>query len=368
MMKKYPRHPYQDPALKTTTNGTGFFGAAPATAPVFEAPISRRENFLRAARHENPMWVPISYSDLQYRLPNELADERGDKQLGPRFHAPSPVDYTFLDSFGNSWTWCADAHGAMLTPGTKVVEDICDWEKLIKFPNFDDWNFREKAAQFMKNEYDPEKAMHVNIYQGLTEMLVAFLGGYGEGMMALAEEPEACRDFFWRFAQYMTDYFDLLNELYPVDYVTYHDDWGTERDTFFSEKMMEELVYEPTKKIVDHIKGAGKVFELHSCGKIERFFPYISALDIDLVWMQPRANDMQMLKAKYGDKIGFVTPMDGLEIGKTYTDDELVKIVRNNVEKYAPGGGYVPFLRNVDPKETWTVANELYAYSREFYE
>jgi hypothetical protein len=32
-----------------------------------------------------------------------------------------------------------------------------------------------------------------------------------------------------------------------------HDDWGHERDTFFSEKMMEELVYEPTKRIVQHV-------------------------------------------------------------------------------------------------------------------
>jgi len=365
---KYPRPPYLGPSSKTATNSTGFFGAVPATAPVFDTPITRRENFLRAARRDNPLWVPISYTDIQYRLPNELADEKPGRQLGPRFQDPSPVNYSFLDSFGNSWSWEASAGGAMLTPGTKVVEDICDWEKLIKFPNFDDWNFKERAARFMKEEYDPEKAMHVNIYQGLTEMLVAFTGGYGEGMMALAEDPEACKDFFWRFAQYMTDYFDLLCELYPIDYITYHDDWGTERDTFFSEKMMEDLVYEPTKKIVDHVRSKGVIFELHSCGKIERFFPYIADLNVDLVWLQPRANYMPVLKEKYGDKLGFVFPMDSLEPGVLYSDDEIIKIVRESVDMYAKGGGYVPFLRNVDPKETWTTAAELYCYSREFYE
>jgi len=365
---KYPRPKYQDPAQKTNTNGTGFFGATPATSPVFDAPITRRENFIRAAKRENPMWVPVSYSDIQYRMPNELADEIGNRQLGPRFHAPSPVDYTFFDSFGNSWTWCADAVGAMLTPGTKLVEDVCDWEKIIKFPDFNEWNYRERAEKYLKTEYDPEKVLHVNIYQGLTEMLVAFLGGYGEGMMALAEEPEACKDFFWRFAQYMIDYFDYLNELYPIDYVTYHDDWGTERDTFFSERMMEELVYEPTKKIVDHIKSKDKIFELHSCGRIERFFPYIADLNIDLVWMQSRANDMQMLKAKYGDKVGFVVPLDDFVPGEPQTDEELIKLVRSNVDKYAAGGGYVPFLLSIDPKETWTIGSELHAYSREFYE
>jgi len=365
---KYPRPKFQDPAVKTTTNTTGFFAATPVTAPVFDAPISLRENFLRAARRENPMWVPIPFTDIQLLQANELADERPGQQMGPRFKTPSPVNYNFLDPFGNSWTWEATAGGAMLTPGTKVVEDICDWEKSITFPNFNDWNFRESAERFMKEKYDPEKVMHVNIYQNITEMLVAFLGGYGEGMMALAEEPEACKDFFWRFTDYMIEFFDLMDSLYPIDFVTYHDDWGTERDTFFSEKMMENLIFEPTKKLVDHIKGRGKVVELHSCGKIERFFPYIVELGIDFVWMQPRANNMSMLKEKYGDKVGFNFPIVGMEPGVQYTEEELVKMVRNMIDLYAKGGGYYPLLRGTDPQEVWTIASEFFCYSREFYE
>ena len=314
------------------------------------------------------MWVPIPYSDIQLLQANELADELPGRQLGPRFVSPSPVNYSFLDPFGNSWTWVAEAGGAMLTPGTKVLEDICDWEKTIKFPNFGDWNFRESAERFMREKYDPEKVMQINIYQGLTEMLVAFLGGYEEGMIALAMEPEACKDFFWRWSKYMIDFFDMLNELYPIDFVTYHDDWSTERDTFFSEKMMEELVYEPTKAIIDHIKGHDKVFELHCCGKIERFVPYMCDLGVDFVWMQPRANDLKMLKEVYGDKIGFNFPIIGMDPGVAYTDDEVIKMVRNMVDLYAKGGGYYPLLRGNDPKEVWLIASEMFCYSREFYE
>jgi len=368
---KYPRPAYMDSSVKTTTNTTGFFAATPVTAPVFDTPISRRENFLRAARRENPLWVPVAYTDIQLLQANEQADEKPGNpgsQVGPRFKNPSPVNYNFLDPFGNSWTWEATAGGAMLTPGTKVVEDICDWEKCIKFPKFDDWSFRETAEKFMKEQYDPEKVMHINIYQGLTEMLIAFVGGYGEGMMALAEEPEACKDFFWRFSQHLIDFFDYMDNLYPIEYVTWHDDYGTERDTFFSEKMMEELVFEPTKKLTDHIKSKGKILELHSCGKIERFMPYIIDMGVDLIWLQPRANDMVKMKEIYGGKIGFNFPLDGMLPGETYTDEEVIKCVRDSVDKYAKGGGYLPLVRGIDPKEVWTIATELYAYSREFYE
>ena len=364
---KYPRPKYLDPDVKTITSKSSF-GGLTLTAPLFDTPIPRRENFFRSARRDNPMWAPISISDMQSLMINELADEKPGQQLGPRFTEIPKYDYIFLDHFGNSWSWVASAGGAMLTPGTRILDDICDWEKDLKFPNLDDWNFKETAAKYMKETYNPDKVMHINLHQGLTEMLVAFLGGYEEAMLALAVEPEAVKDFFARFAKFMTDFFDYLDALYPIDFVTYHDDWGTERDTFFSEKMMEELVYEPTKTIIDHIKGRGKVFELHACGKIERFVPYMCSLGIDFLQIQRRANDMPMLKKKYGDRIGFHAPLEGMVMGASYSDDELVKIARNTIDTYASGGGIYPMVFGSDPEKVWLLASELYCYSREFYE
>jgi hypothetical protein len=323
---------------------------------------------VRAARRDHPLWAPIATSDIQSLLINQLADEKPGAQLGPRFAEMPAYDYTFLDPFGNSWSWVTSAGGAMLTPGTKVLEDICDWEKTLKFPGFNDWNFRETAEKYMRDSYDPDKVMHINIHQGLTEMLVAFLGGYEEGMTALAVEPEACKDFFARYAQFMIDFFEFLNALYPIDFITYHDDWGTERDTFFSEKMMEELVYEPTKTIVDHIKGKGKVFELHTCGKIERFVPYMCDLGIDFLQIQRRANDMPKLKELYGSRIGFNAPIEGLDIGEECSDEQLAQKVRETVDIYGKGGGLYPWLFQSDSEKAWLVASELYCYSREYYE
>jgi hypothetical protein len=363
---KYPRPAYLEPGVKTTANKSAFF-AVPITVPLFDTPISRRENFIRAARRDNPMWAPVAYSDIQSLLINELADEKPGMQLGPRFTEMPSYDYMFLDNFGNSWSWVASAGGAMLTPGTKLLEDVCDWEKTLKFPSFDDWSFRETAAKFMREKYDPDKIMHVNIHQGVTEMLVAFLGGYEQGMIAMAAEPEACKDFFARYAKFMTDFFDFLDTLYPIDFITYHDDWGTERETFFSERMMEELVYEPTKSIVDHIKGKGKVFELHTCGRVERFLPYMCDLGIDLIQMQRRANDMPKLKELYGDRIGFNAPIEGLDIGEQCSDEELIAKIRSTVDIYGKGGGLYPWLFETNPEKVWLIASEFYCYSREYY-
>ncbi len=41
----------------------------------------------------------------------------------------------------------ASASGAMLTPGTMLVEDIADWEKIIDWPVLSDWDFEKKADE-----------------------------------------------------------------------------------------------------------------------------------------------------------------------------------------------------------------------------
>ncbi len=365
---KYPRPAYMDPNVKIDTSYT-IFGHVETKAPKFDYPISAKENFVRMAHRDHPMWVPFPATDIQSIHINELADPKPDgRHLGPDFKRMPKEDETFIDHYGNSWTWVASAGGAMLTPGTCTCTDICEWEKQIKFPDFNDWNFKERAEKYMKEEYNPDKVMHINVHQGLTEMLVAYLGGYEQGMSSLLIEPEACTDFLNAFADYMISFFDMLNSLYPIDFITYHDDWGTERDTFFSERIMEEMVFEPTKRIVDHIKGAGKVFELHSCGKIERFLPYMCDLGVDFIQIQRRANDMPKLKEKYGDRIGFNAGLEGVEIGQVLDKDELIATIRKTIDIYGPGGGFYPAIFDNDPERFWTIASEFYYYSREFYE
>jgi len=346
------------------------FGNIPLNLPKFDTPITPRENFHRAAKRDKPMWVPNPLTDTQSFQYNELAIHKpGKMQGGPDFRRAAQEDYTFIDPYGSSWTWVASAQGAMLTPGTKVLEDITDWEKVVKWPALDEWNFAEVAEKFMAEQYDPTKALHINIFQGCTEILVALLGGYGEGMLAMAEEPEAVAEFFDCFADKMIEFYELMKKLYPpLDYVTYHDDWGTERSPFFSPAMMENLVFKPTKKIVDRIKADGVFIEFHSCGNIEPFFPYVCDLGMDFLQIQRRAIDIPKMKEIYGDRIGFMVPIEDHIPGVAYTEEQMVEMARKCVDLYAKGGGYYPWIFESEPHALWAFSAELYCYSREFYD
>ncbi|MCF0120762.1 MAG: hypothetical protein HUJ65_03905, partial [Oscillospiraceae bacterium] len=292
----------------------------------------------------------------------------GDVLVGADFKRHATKDYTFDDWFNTNWTWVCSAGGAMLTPGTCLCDDITDWEKQVKFPNFRDWDWDTLSEKFMKETYDPTKVLHMNIGQGATERLISVVGGYTEGMLALAMEPEAVKDFLTRFAEWEIEFIDMIAERYPLNMITYHDDWGTEKDTFFGEKMMEDIVYGPTKMIVDHVKSKGIAFELHCCGNCTRFFPYMIDLGIDFLQIQRRAVDIPAMKIKYGDKIGFDTHIEGYDMSKNYTQEEIAALVQNTVELYGKSGGFFTTIFSGNDEEMWNMTTELYCASREYYD
>ena len=365
---KHSTPEFGNPSVKIQTVTASYSGEM-FEAPVFDTPITPKENFKLAAKRSSPLWVPNALTDIQGLLTQSVA---GHNVRGMQIHNDmlrrATEDYLFYDWFGASWTWVCSAGGAMLTPGTIVLEDITNWEKELKWPDLSEWGFEEKAAQYMRETYDPNKVMQYDLGRGCTERLVSIMGGYTEAMLALAVEPEAVSGFFDRYIDFMISVFDKMNSLYPLDMVTLHDDWGTERDTFFSEKMMEDLVFAPTKRFVDHVKSKGVIFELHSCGNITRFVPYMIQLGADFLQIQRRAVDIPMLKKQYGDKIGFNGTIEGIAPGESCTESEITAAVRRTVDTYAAGGGFYTGIPFREPRDIWTAVSELYAYSREYYD
>jgi hypothetical protein len=333
--------------------------------PKITTPITPIENFKRAAARKGPLWVPNSMTDMQMLMLQDLAE---GPQIGPDFKRRAAEDYTFTDWFQVQWTWVQSAGGAVTTPGIVLLDEITRWESVVKFPNLSLWEWRERADSFLKTEYDPNKALHIDIGPGCIQRLISLLGGYTEGMYALALEPEAVGDFFRRFADFMIELVDHLMAHYPVNLFTIHDDWGTERDTFFSPQMMEELVFEPTKRIVDHIKARNCTFMMHSCGNVSRFIPYLIDMNVDFLQLQRRAVDLPEMKKKYGDRIGFNAGIEMQQFDQSYAKDEMLRMIRNTVDIYGKHGGFFTSVFDRDPERLWDYTWELYNYSRAYYD
>ena len=353
---KYERRPY-DPDSPNVDKFSNIFNPVPLTIPRPEYPISIKENFERCYKRQNPLWVPNSMTDMTNVM---VAVLTGAGEADWTRHER----HDFRDFFDVEWTYVPEAGGPMLKPGTQYLDDITNWEKGVKFPNLADYDIEGLCGKWMKEKYNPNKVVHVNIGLGCTERLVSLLGGYTEAMCSLMLEPDAVRDFLAAFAEFECKFVDKLCEYVPIDFITYHDDWGTERDTFFSPKVMEEIVFEPTKKIFGHIKSKGICIEHHCCGNIKRFAPYMCETGADFMQLQARANDIPALKEQYGDRLGFNTVIIPEKVDK----EHIVDAIRKNVDTYAKNGGWYTSITVRDPALMWDAVEELYCYGREFYD
>jgi len=334
--------------------------------PEFDRPVSIVENFKRVAQRDKPYWVPNPLTDIQYFSPTDhisaVLAVMGCKE-----------DTRFQDWFGADWTFVVSAGGPMLTPEIQIMDDVTQWEKKVKFPDINKWDFKTKADDFVKNTYDPEKALCMDIGLGCTERLVSVMGGYTDSMLALAMEPEACADFFQAFTDWQIAHFDKLFEHYPyISMLTYHDDWGNEKDTFFSPAMLENMVLPQTKRFFDHVKSKGIAIEFHNCGNISRFLPQIAnELSPEFMQIQRRVLDFPAIKLQYGDKLGFCGGIEGFNVNSDDPPkDELIEMVRNTVDALGKGGGlYIGLGMGglKTPEALWYATNELYAYSSEMY-
>lgn len=351
---KYERLPYMAPGSKHEYVGTTI---TPINVPVFDYPISPRENFRRVLRHEKPMWVPMSLTDFNFTLGGELT---GLPDL--RFDFTERCDWT--DLFDCMWEWIPGAGGSMLKPNqTPVLSDITEWEKRIVWPDLGEARIKACCEKYMSQPYyHPGKMNYYDFGQGCTERLVAVLGGYTEAMLALAEEPEACREFMAELSRFNCEMFDRTTKYFPTDMIMYHDDWGTERDAFFSERMMDEIVYEPSEIFFKHVKNCGVSITFHTCGCVKRFVPHAISLGANFLQLQVRANDVKAYKEQYGDKIGFDVYMIPV------ASDLVIQESRQYVDNIGKDGGLFCTIFGGDEKILWDGMQEMHCYSREFYE
>lgn len=351
---KYERIPFLAAGSKHEYAGTI---AQPIIVPKFDYPISPRENFQRVLKHDHPMWVPTSANDFNYVMGGELT---GLSDL--RFDFTERCDWT--DLFGCVWEWIPSAGGSMLKPThTPVLEDITEWEKKIVWPDLNEEQIKACCNEYMsKPYYHSEKMNYYDFGQGCTERLVAVLGGYTEAMLALAEEPDACREFMCELSRFHCEMLDKISKYFPTDMIMYHDDWGTERDAFFGEKMMDEIVYEPSEIIFKHVRESGIAMLFHTCGCVKRFLPHMVSLGADFLQLQVRANEVKAYKEQYGDKLGFDLPM------LAASSEAVIKYVREGVDNLGKDGGMFSTVFGGDEKILWDGMQELYCYSREYYE
>jgi len=353
--------------------------------------MTSRERLLRAINHQIPDRVPIDLGGFQSGIHKKayiplldyLGIEDEIKMLDPvqqlvvpceeileRFHvdvryvcAHGPDSFTGVietntrdgkvwhdlkDEFGVVWSMPDDqqlymdiSHHPLAKASIEDLEDY-PWPKGGDPTRFT--GVREQALQ-LRNQ--TTFAISTGI-SGVVYEICWYMRGLERWFMDMVENPEFCGALLDKTLKFWMDYFTaLLPEIGDiVDVVMIGDDLAGQAGPLFSPDFYRKVVKPRQKRLVQHIKSLtdAKIW-YHTCGAASVYIPELLDNGIDILNpIQISAADMapKELKDKYGDKLTlWGGAIDAQHVLPFARPDEIREHVRQNLEIFKPGGGYV---------------------------
>lgn len=313
--------------------------------------LTPKENLLKLYNHEIPERIPNAWEDMFRWMPKEILER------GPAREGESELGGTGYDWFGVHWTYTPQTNAATPSPGyDPILTDITKWREQVKFPDLDAIDWEAAWERDRKNPgYSPDKMACATFLNGPFERLHALMG-FEEALVSIMLEPESCREFFEEVVTFKIKLLDKMTAYYPVDILEQHDDYGHQQNAFMSVEQWEELLAPPMKRLVDHCREKGIIFQLHSCGKVESLIPSFIKIGIEHWSSCQPMNDLEGILHKYGDRLTLWAGGSAfLKYDKDNLDDDKRRaILEDQIFKFCKGGAFIPGVRNPDFAEMFS--------------
>jgi hypothetical protein len=237
------------------------------------------------------------------------------------------------DLFGIEWEYIPTAGGSMVRPGKPLIEDANDIDKNVVWPTIESWDWA--GASKVNQEYLSGTTSYAAMFMnGYFERLISFMDFEG-AILAMVDEDQkdALKRFFERLADLYIRMIDKFIAYFPqVDIYTIHDDWGSQKDTFFSPDVVSEMIVPSMRRVTDFIHSKDRFADLHCCGNNIKQVPNIVAAGFDS-WTPQIMNDIEKIYDLYGDRLILGT-MPEIHDAKNSTEEEQRAYARAYANKY----------------------------------
>jgi hypothetical protein len=242
-------------------------------------------------------------------------------------------------------------------PDNFILKDIRQWRDVIKAPSLEgiDWEDMVKKHVEQSGIDRTQTAMALNLHFGYFQHLMSFMG-FSEGMIAMFEEPDEVMELLTYICDFFIEVAENVIDLYKPDILTLMDDTAAWGASFISPQMYKDMLIPFHDRWAKMGRDRGLKMTMHNCGKCEDILDYLVEMGINLWDPAQTCNDLEAVKAKYGNKLVIAGGWDarGRLLDSDVTDDEIVASVEEAFNKYAPGGGFVwcgGFLGPMDDEE-----------------
>jgi len=270
------------------------------------------------------------------------------------------------DMFGIEWEYISQAGGSMVRPGRPLLNDANEWRKKLVWPDLDSWDW-ESAARQNERYLTSDNFIVCWLMNGWFERLVSFMDFEG-AIMAMIDEDQkdAVKDLFDKLSDFYIRLFEKYLTHFPgIDGVSIHDDWGSQKETFFSPATAAEMIVPYMRKVTDFLHSRGVFCDFHSCGQLFKQVPNMIAAGWDS-WGGQEMNDTHKIYELYGDKliIGVIPDMFDPE---TKTVEEQRTAAHEYANKFCNPSKPSEFSFHGAPVLTDVYRQELYIRSRQNY-
>lgn len=319
--------------LQVVAEAPNFFGGP--GIPIFNFPVTGREA-VRALYERRAIWQVMLGTGVESKLftPGINPDNVARAFVFDGSFVPGVSNLTGgKDLFGIEWEYIPSAGGSMVRPGKPFIEDANDIEDKVVWPDIDAWDWG--AASKMNEQYlSGAFSYSVMLMNGFFERLISFMDFEG-AILAMVDDDrkDAVTRFFERLADLYIRIIDKYTTYFPqVEVYTIHDDWGSQKDTFFSPAVVSEMIVPSMRRVTDFIHSKGRFADLHCCGNNIKQAPNMIAAGFDS-WTPQIMNDVEKIYELYGDRL-IIATMPEIYDAANSTEEEQRAYARAYANKY----------------------------------
>lgn len=281
--------------------------------------LTPKENALRTLHWETAEYVPASF---------EAYHASGFFVRNVQEHPMKAGK----DVFGVPWI--SNYMGMMHKPGFVMFEEMEDWEKYVKFPNLDDYDFHALAkAEFDFNPVNREQKL-VQIFSGGAQfMRLNALMGMENSLMALAADPESCMDFFEAYTDYRIEVINRTIDAYHPDIYVISEDIAQARGLFMSPECYRKVIKPFHARMAEAINKRGVISSMHICGKCEEVIPDLVEMGYQQWQVAQDLNDVAGILDTYKGKLSIEGGWTATEKATFLTDEDDACALREEVRR-----------------------------------
>ncbi|MFZ2654435.1 MAG: uroporphyrinogen decarboxylase family protein [Victivallales bacterium] len=329
--------------------------------------LTKRENFLRAARRLNPQWVPLDFAATagwRKKLNEYLGKDNVDlcgyfdfdgAWLGsapPKREMPDwrrlyyedgslPENAQIDPEFGTAKVFFADSEDEQrFSPLRNIttVQEVDEYPWPTKVEEAGRWvGLREKVIDLQ------QKGLPVHVGGFRFFETVWALRGFEQLMVDMAEDSPVAHRLFERMGEVQLWRAEFAAKT-GADVIMSGDDVATQRGSLLGDSTWRKWVFPLFREAIQTAKknNPDVLIKYHSCGNVSDMIDGFLEAGIDILDpCQPECMDIFELKRRYGKVLTFHGGIGVQSVLPHGTPSEVREMTRKTLETMAEGGGYL---------------------------